>query len=328
MKRLHFRSFLFSLVTTAVLLLTAAPVRVLGQHALAEGVELAVVDDQAGLLTVRLGPLDLPAASDHMQVEQAPEKQFEVPFSGWLRAYHPRLTDAEGQPIPNRLLHHVAFWNRERPDFLCPAKEEHIFGAGGEMNDWMAIPGFGYRVDEGDRIRVTTMFHNPTDAGYPETYLEVKVEYQAEAPEAARLQSVYPVWFDVKECGRSGYDLEPGFNETTGSFELAYSGRLLGVGGHLHDFGRELRLENATTGREIAILAAELDPAGRILSMPLVPFFLEGGYPLRKGDVVRVSAIYENATGRPLPDGAMGIVVGYFLPDDGGDLAALRKSDE
>jgi hypothetical protein len=183
-------------------------------------------------------------------------------------------------------------------------------------------------VDEGDQIRITTMFHNPTDTSYPETYLEIRVEYQREEQETANPKSVYPVWFDVQECGKSGYDLEPGLNETVGTFELDYSGRLLGVGGHLHDFGQELRLENVTTGVEIATLSPEVDPEGRILSMPIVPFFLQGGYPLQRGDVVRVSAIYDNLAGRRLPDGAMGIAVGYFLPDDGEDLASLKKSEE
>jgi hypothetical protein len=59
-----------------------------------------------------------------------------------------------------------------------------------------------------------------------------------------------------------------------------------------------------------------------------VPFFLEGGYPLGRDEVVRVTATYDNATGRRLPDGAMGIVVGYFLPDEGEELAALRRSEE
>ena len=66
--------------------------------------------------------------------------------------------DGAGQPEPGRLLHHVAFYNTARPDFLCPNKQEHIFGAGGEMNDWPALPGVGYRVRKGDRIRISTMF--------------------------------------------------------------------------------------------------------------------------------------------------------------------------
>lgn len=298
-----------------------------GEHHMAHGVRLTVDDDPAaGVLTVRLGPLDLPARSSHTEVGQPPERFLPIPFNGWLLAYHPRLTDGRGHTVPGRLLHHVGFWNTRRSDFLCPKKQEHIFGAGGEMNEWVAVPGVGYRVAEGDRIRIHTMVHNPTATDYPETYLEVKVHYRRAGAEGPPLRNVYPVWFDVQECGSSDYDLVPGTNVTTGKLTVPFAGRLLGVGGHLHDFGTGLVLENATRGEEIARLVAETDADGRLLSVPIVTFFERGGYPFQAGDVVRVTATYENPTGKRLPDGAMGIVVGYFLPDDDARMAALERA--
>ena len=56
-----------------------------------------------------------------------------------------------------------------------------------------------------------------------------------------------------------------------------------------------------------------------------VRFTDRGGYKLSKGDVLRVSAIYQNPLGKPISQGAMGIVVGYFLPDDDAEVARLRK---
>ncbi len=280
-----------------------------------------VQDDSATqVLTVRVGPLNLPAHSGHMAVAQAPPFFLTIPFEGWLTAYHPRLVDGSGHPEPSRLLHHVAFYNTARADFLCPNKLEHIFGAGGEMNDWAAIPGVGYRVHKGDRIRIGTMFHNPTDADYPQTWLEVKIEYQ----NAARgdLKSIYPAWFDVQQCGDSGYDLGPGRTLKIGEIKLDFSGLLLGVGGHMHDYGRQLELFDVTRSHTVAALKAQLDPTGKIQSMPVVRF--GEGYKLNKGDVLRVSAIYDNPKGE-IPDGAMGIVVGYFLPADDTQMAGLKK---
>ena len=271
-------------------------------------------DSAAQSLTVRVGPLNLPANSDHMAVAQAPTFFLEIPFDGWIAAYHPRLVDGSGQPEPSRLLHHVAFYNTARPDFLCPNKQEHIFGAGGEMNDWPALPGFGYRVHPGDRIRVSTMFHNPTATSYPDTWLEAKLDYRSAA--SGPLKSVYPAWFDVGECGDSSYDLGQGRTLKMGQFKLSYSGRLLGVGGHMHDYGQQLDLFNVTRGEDIAPLKTQLDSSGKIQSMPVVFFTDRGGYKLSKGDVLRVSAIYDNPLAGPIPEGAMGIVVGYFLPDN------------
>jgi hypothetical protein len=299
-----------------------------GQHRVATQATLKVERPPMGsLLTLRIGPLNLPANSDHMAVAQPADTYWEVPFDGWLAAYHPRTVNEKGEAIPGKVLHHVAFWNTSRSDFLCPNKEEHIFGAGGEMNDWPEIPGFGYRVAKGDRIRINSMWHNPTAESYPRAYLDVIVEYQPDGAGAPR-KSVYPTWFDVKECGNSGYNLSPGRNVTTGVFTLGYTGTLLGVGGHLHDYGLGLVLENAARNEAIATLDSTLDSGGRIQSMPVVTFSDRGGYRLNQGEKIRVTATYDNRTGKPLPEGAMGIVVGYFLPDNDAQMAALKRKPQ
>ncbi len=282
-------------------------------------------DTASETLRMRIGTLNLPAHTDHMAATQLADVIWTVPFDGWLIAYHPRLVDAHGAPVPGRLLHHVAFWNASRSDFLCPNKEEHIFGAGGEMNDWPALPGFGYRVHKGDRIRVNTMFHNPTAASYPHVWLEVKMEYVPAAADAAQIKSVYPAWFDVQRCGNSGYDLPAGVHVASGDFALKYSGVLLGVGGHMHDYGTRLDLRNESRGEIVASLPATLNEKGEIQSMPIVTFAARGGYPLHAGEKIKVTAQYDNKSGKALPEGAMGIVVGYFLPADDGPMAGFAR---
>jgi len=302
-----------------------------GQHSMmmhgASAAKLEVENDAAAhILTVRLGPLNLPANATHMQVAQPAPAILAIPFDGWITGYHPQLVDDDGNRLPNRMLHHVAFWNASRSDFLCPNKEEHIFGAGGEMNDWPAVPGFGYRVHPGDRIRVTGMFHNPTGTGYPRAFLQVKIDYQPAGPgQGQGLKSVYPAWFDVKQCGESDYDLAPGKNVTSGQVTLQYSGVLIGVGGHMHDYARQLVLQDLTRQDTAAELRAQLDAQGRIVSMPIVMFADRGGYRLNRNDVLKATATYDNPTGHPLSDGAMGIVVGYFLPDNDAEMSRLAR---
>jgi hypothetical protein len=294
-----------------------------GAHPVAAA-QLEIRDDAASSsMLLRVGPFNLPARTDHMDAEQAPDSYFEVPFDGWTVAYVPRMVDEAGGHIPGRLLHHVALWNTERSDFLCPNKEEHIFGAGGEMNEWPAVPGFGYPVRRGERIRVNTMVHNPTAHSFPAAYLEVHIAYRR-AGQGEPLRSVYPAWFDVRECGSSSYDLPAGRDERTGRFRLTYGGTLLGVGGHLHDYGQLLELRHVTRDHMIATLAADLDPSGLLRSMPIADFSDRGGVRLNKDDEVAVTAVYDNP-GPHLPRGAMGIVVGYFLPDDDAEMAALRR---
>src|SRR4029077_5394864 len=148
---------------------------------------------------------------------------WDAPIDGWLLAYHPRLVDASGNTIPGAPLHPVGFWNENRADFLCPNKEEHIFGAGSEMTDWAEIPGYGYRVQKGTKIRIETMMYNPTPTSYDKAYLEVVIPFQeATHAAAAARKNVYPAWMDVKVCGDSSYDVPPGKSEKTGSVTVKY----------------------------------------------------------------------------------------------------------
>jgi hypothetical protein len=57
--------------------------------------------------------------------------------------------------------------------------------------------------------------------------------------------------------------------------------------------------------------------------MPIVTFFDRGGYAVAKGARLQVVADYGNPR-IPNADG-MAIVVGYFLPDNDADMAALTR---
>jgi hypothetical protein len=296
-------------------------------HAIAKDVKLDVkVDEAAHLATLRVGPIALPANTGHMKMPQPEDLFWVVPFDGWLLAYHPKLLNGHGEEVPGVVLHHVAFWNMNRPDFLCPNKEEHIFGAGGEMTDWQKVPGFGYQVQKGDKIRIETMVHNPTAVSYQDVYLEVSIPIQEPSASAA-VKSYYPAWMDVESCRNSGYDLKPGETQEVGNVTLHFSGVLLGVGGHMHDYGRQLVLEDVTRNEVVATLDARTNEQGQLLGMPVKTFFEQGGYALATDDQLKITATYNNPTGKVLHDGAMGIVVGYFLPSNGPALAGLRRED-
>jgi hypothetical protein len=294
-------------------------------HELAKGVKLEQKID-GRTITVRVGPISLPARTSHMKMPQPPDLEWQIPIDGWLLGYTPKLVDATGAAVPGTVLHHVAFWNEERPDFLCQNKEEHIFGAGSEMTNWAPIPGYGYRVKMGDKIRVETMVHNPTTVAYDQVYLEVAIPYISEkdASSTGAPKSFYPAWMDVKSCGNSGYDLPPGKSEMRGIVTVKYDGVLLGVGGHMHDYARQIVLEDLSRKETVVTLDAKVDDHGHLESIPVKTFYQQGGYKFASGDQLRISATYDNPTGGLLREGAMGIVVGYFVPADDPPLAALR----
>jgi hypothetical protein len=295
-------------------------------HAIAKGVTLETkIDAAAHAVTLRVGPMNLPAHTGHMKMPQPPDQIWQIPFDGWLLAYHPKLVDAAGNAVPGTVLHHTAFWNENRSDFLCPNKEEHIFGAGSEMTDWAEVPGYGYRVQKDDKIRIETMVYNPTSTSYDQVYLEVVIPYEDASENAASRKNVYPAWMDVKSCGNSSYDVPAGKSEKSGTVRVKYGGVLLGVGGHLHDYGREIVLQDLTRNETVATLDAKVDEEGRLEAVPVKLFLQEGGFQFSAGDVLKTSATYDNPTGKLLHDGAMGIAVGYFVPHDDSKMAGLRR---
>jgi hypothetical protein len=293
-------------------------------HKVAKGVALdQKVDVGAHTVTLRVGPMTLPANTSHMDMPQPGPSYWIVPFTGWLLSYHPAMLDSKGTAVPGALLHHTAFWNESRSDFLCHNKPEHIFGAGGELTDWRQIPGFGYHVQKGDRIRIDTMVYNPTSTSYDGVSLQVTIPYLDDASPAP-VKNFYPAWIDVKECGNSGYDIPAGSSTKSGTVTVKYDGVLLGVGGHMHDYGQKLVLEDITKKETIATLDAKTDAAGKLVSMPVAMFFAKGGEKLTAGDELKITATYDNTSGKFLHEGAMGIVVGYFVPSDPSALSSLR----
>jgi hypothetical protein len=62
--------------------------------------------------------------------------------------------------------------------------------------------------------------------------------------------------------------------------------------------------------------------------VPVKLFGQEGGYKFAAGDLLKISATYDNPTGKLLRDGAMGIAVGYFVAADDAKMAALRRNSK
>ena len=283
---------------------------------------LIVVDEAtARLLTVRRGPIDIPAGTPH---EYLADRVFTIPFDGWLTSLKPRVIDASGRSLPRRLLHHLDFYNASRRDLLCPGEMEILFSTGSELQPWQLPPGTGLRLRKGDDILIRTMVENLTKRDFPNTFVEVRMSYTLDS-EQSLLTSVYPMVISLFYCrkGLSVYDLKPGVNVATSEIMGPYSGRLLAVGGHVHDYARELKLENLTRRETIATLIPQFDDQGRFLSLPIISLAEHGGYKIEHGDTLRLTSTYENPTDHVLTEAAMAGMIGAFLPDNEEDLPSV-----
>jgi hypothetical protein len=106
-------------------------------------------------------------------------------------------------------------------------------------------------------------------------------------------------------------------------------GKIVGLGGHMHDYGRVIEFADATTGEVIYHAAPVADSSGHIEAIPVA--FLYGWTRLGAHIVpqhrYRITVSYDNPTGQPIPDGGMGVVGGLFVPDRGVTWPAADPRD-
>ena len=117
--------------------------------------------------------------------------------------------------------------------------------------------------------------------------------------------------------GSNTFDVPPGRSEKAYEFTLPVGGRLLGVGGHLHDYGSLVKLVDAESGKELTRVTAKRDSSGKVLGVSRKLFGVSGeGLKLKPNHRYKVVGVYDNPTGEIRPKAAMAHMVGLFVPDD------------
>ena len=294
--------------------------------------------------TFRHGPIEVGG----YEVKQE-NTDFTVPepnADGFITHMEVDVVDAAGRPVPisRLMLHHIVFLNSgrtfgEKHDGTCdtflgldsktqfPAIAERFYAAGEERAELELPPGYGYRINAGDNWLMTWMLMNhrkQTDRAY----IQYKVTYDT-APD---LQPVTPYWLDVRNCKSDPVFDAPGGGkpgsryETSHTWTVPQSGRIVGAGGHVHGGSYALRTTMPDCDdRELW----DIEPAWGRASHPFyrvkpvlhepgpiaTSWLLSGdGWRVAKGERLRLTASYDNA--RPHTR-AMGIQLLYMAPDEG-----------
>jgi hypothetical protein len=281
------------------------------------------VDSSRHRIVILAGPYDLPAEERmegmeemHHAERDVPVRQFAWPFDTWLRGFRLELIDSAGRPLPRRLLHHLSMMNFDRRELVYPIVER-LLGAGQETPDIVLPRTVGIPMKAGQRIGLYVMWRNETGHEVRGVYLRLVLPV-VNRRQMPRPVGALPFLADVNFVygGRNGFTVPPGRSERPWEFTVPVTGRLLVAGGHLHDYGVGLRLEDATTGRVLFTLTSRRDSAGRVVGMSRRLFAVRGeGLRLRADRRYRLVAIYDNPTPRPLV-GVMGSIAGLFVPDD------------
>ena len=277
-------------------------------------------DAERHVVEFLVGPLDLPAMEHHGDhgghagAVLPPIATVEMPADVTVYGVEYDLVDSAGNVLPSDLLHHINLIDPTSRELFLPISRR-IAAAGRETGTaqapWLL---FGYPVRMGAPVVVAAMLHNETGRDYSGVTLRFRL--LALPPRRPwPLLSVYPFQMDVLfPHGDKSFDLPPG--RTVRSYEAspAIPGRVLAIGGHVHDYATRIALEDVATGQVIWEAAPKLGPDGGVESVPIGMLWRRFGARLTPDQLYRVTVEYDNPTADTIPEGGMGVIAGLFLP--------------
>ncbi|MGH7561126.1 MAG: hypothetical protein ACRENB_08900 [Gemmatimonadales bacterium] len=288
-------------------------------------------------VVVTAGPFDvaaMPPGMKHEDMEMmedhnTPVIRFEWPVEGWVRGFGVEILDAENRPVDRKLIHHLIGVNFDRRQLLYPAFER-LFGIGQETEDAAIPKTIGVPLQPGTKLGMYMAWANETGVDLKGVRVVLRLFYSPTNLNPRPLDAL-PIYMDVNLTvgGTNTFDVPVGRSEKAYEFEMPIDGRLLGVAGHLHDHGVLVRLEDASTGRELTRVTATRGADGKVLKLSRRLHGVTGqGLRLEAGKRYRVVGVYENRTGATIPKGAMAHIVGLFAPDDVRRWPRLDLTDE
>lgn len=282
------------------------------------------VDAPHQVLVVELPPMNLAAS---MPGEDAmlslPAYQVRIPMDLALVSVQVVVLDSAGHELPRTFLHHLTLTDPVRRELFLPT-QLHILAVSKETPT-IVMPTLllGLPMARGQRLLTIGMLTNPTLTAHHGVRIRATLGYRPLG--FFPLFQVYPWGMDAMfplghpPDGTKGFDLAPGRTVRSWDSSPAVPGYLIGIGGHMHDYGVSLELRDVTAGKVLWYATPVRDSAGHVLSMPIAWFHTWHGVGIHiePTHVYRITATYDNPTGHLLPDGGMGALGGLFIPDRG-----------
>lgn len=315
-----------ALLRTTMML--GATLGVLAAPGQAQEPTIRLINDAArGVLRVAIGPVDIPAgpvagaAADahdphavHGGAVFPPVTTVTVPVSGYLTGFSYEVVAGDGRALPRELIHHLNLINPDRRELFLPISQR-ILAVGKETGSqsmpWLLL---GYPIPAGSRMVVSAMLHNPTGLAYTGVEVHVNLRY-VEAGRPWPLFSVYPFQLDVAfPAGDKSFDLPPGRSVWSYEASPSMDGRIMAVGGHLHERAVSIKLEDATADELIWEGFPVEDEDGKLVGVTLGRLYRTLGVKITSDRRYRVTVTYDNPTTDTLYAGGMGVVGGVFMP--------------
>ncbi len=316
-----------TLTTLAVAALFGAVGRIASGEAPVADVQVRV-DSERREVVVTVGRIHVPEATPYSHHPSESRLRFKWPVRGWVRGYRIDLLDANGRTLPREMLHHAGVANLDRRELAYPIVQR-LFAVGRETRPVMLPDSMGVPIAKDQQLLLYYALVNATSTPVDGAMLQVSLSFTPEGTKPPR--DVLPLFLDANPRpigGTRAFEIPPGVSVTSAEFTLPVGGRLRALGGHLHDYAVEIRLEDVRTGKVLARLLTRRHADGRLISVTSTRFLLKRqGLRLAQKRQYRVVSVYDNPTSETIPHGAMAFLAGPFVPDDLALWPALDPTD-
>ncbi len=218
--------------------------------------------------------------------------------------------------------------NLGRRQLIYPAFER-LLGASQEVDRFSAPKSIGVPMEPGMQLATFIGWHNSKPEAIPGVTLTIRMRYTPPNM-MPRPLDIHLLYMDVAyTVGRTdAYTLPRGASSRSYEFTLPVGGRIIAAGGHLHDYAKFVRLEDAESGKVLLDLPARTDSLGKLKGVPTRLLGVKGdGLRLKANRRYRVRADYDNPTADSLKQGAMALIVAAFVPDDPAKWPQLDLAD-
>ncbi|HKC11303.1 MAG TPA: hypothetical protein VKI41_04510, partial [Vicinamibacteria bacterium] len=256
------------------------------------------IDAEHREVVVTAWPIHIPEATLYHHHPSETYLRFQWPVRGWVRGYRLDLLDSGGRTLPREMLHHAGVANLDRRQLPYPLVER-LLAVGRETRPVMLPASIGVPLAPGQQLLLYYALANATASPIDGASLRLSMTW---TPEGANPpHDVFPLFLDAnpKAAGADtrAFDVPPGLSIMSAEFTLPVGGRLRALGGHLHDYAVEIRLEDVRTGKTLARLTTKRHTDGRLIAVTSTRFvFKRGGLHLAANHQYRVIAVYDNPT--------------------------------
>jgi hypothetical protein len=287
------------------------------------------LDARAAALVIDLAPMDLPARTPHHAIAQPPVATLEIPQSGSIYGFRVQVVDSAGTVLPDELIHHFNLIDPDHRELFLPISRRLL--AAGHETGAIRLPWllFGLPLERGEHVVASAMVENLTAVSYSHARVRLVMNFIPGGRPWPLFQAS-PWQMDVAfPVGDKSFTLPVGRSSRSYEGSPAVAGKIVGLGGHMHDYGRLIEFTDVTTGATIYRVRPRVDSAGRIESVPIAMLYgwTRLGVHIVPDHRYRVTVSYDNPSGAPIPDGGMGVIGGLFVPDRGVRWPAADRGD-